>query len=354
MSQIPATLVLQRLALAFAIIGLAVTIAGLSSISVPSPVDATASVGQLITGVFFVFIALAGPLRIILTGALIPAEVKRTIFILGSCLLLAGGALTTAALFGNVMANSTAFLVAGISALISAYFGFWYLGKQLPGNFYIDEMLSVMKSAGLLGSKNNSPANRELLRWSKGIRAGVAVGLAAPDGMIVKLNGETGHLSDFFNQGQDSSPLVLNFGSYTCPHHRKRLDELHGLMDKWQNRGVRFLTIYTAEAHPDDGWRLANQYAQDKEYNGNENDFCFSYAKTIEDRLTMANWLIEKKNFRMDMVLDAMENKLLFAYNSWPIRLYVIKKGKIIYSGKQGPFGYLPDEVDAALKINSD
>jgi len=120
-------------------------------------------------------------------------------------------------------------------------------------------------------------------------------------------------------------------------------------MEKWEQHGVGFLTVYTAEAHPEDGWHLADQYEQDKEYTGKVKDFCFFHTKTLDNRRYMGNWLIEKKDFRMPIVLDTMEDTLLSAYNSWPIRLYIINKGKIIYSRKQGPFGYAPDEVDAAL-----
>jgi len=141
----------------------------------------------------------------------------------------------------------------------------------------------------------------------------------------------------------------LNFASYTCPQHRKRIDELHSLMEKWQDQGVRFLTVYTAEAHPEDGWKLAHQYDNDVEYT-NEEDFCFYYARFIDDRKKMARWLIEKKRFKMPIVLDSIENGLLKAYNSWPIRLYIINDGEVAYCGEQGPLGYDPASVDRALQ----
>ena len=53
----------------------------------------------------------------------------------------------------------------------------------------------------------------------------------------------------------------------------------------------------------------------------------------------------------MPLVLDTIENYLLKAYNSWPIRLYIIHQSKVVYCGDQGPFGYEPVSVDMALKI---
>lgn len=120
-------------------------------------------------------------------------------------------------------------------------------------------------------------------------------------------------------------------------------------MEKWKHQGVAFLTVYTAEAHAEDGWKLVDQYINDTEYT-HENDFCFPYAKDINERKKMAEWLIDKKHFEMPIVLDSMEDNLLKAYNSWPIRLYIIHKGKVAYCGKQGPFGYNPASIDMALQ----
>lgn len=39
--------------------------------------------------------------------------------------------------------------------------------------------------------------------------------------------------------------------------------------------------------------------------------FCFPYAKSIEDRKKMAEWLISKKNFEMSVVLDTIDDNLL-------------------------------------------
>lgn len=109
------------------------------------------------------------------------------------------------------------------------------------------------------------------------------------------------------------------------------------------------MTIYTAEAHAEDGWKLVDQYINDAEYT-KEADFCFPYAKSIKERKKMAEWLISKKNFEMPVVLDTMDDNLLKAYNSWPIRLYIIYKGKIAFCGDQGPFGYNPSSLNPTLE----
>lgn len=39
-----------------------------------------------------------------------------------------------------------------------------------------------------------------------------------------------------------------------------------------------------------------------------------------------------------------VDNTLLKAYNTWPIRLYVLEAGRIVYTGKQKPLGYSPEK----------
>ena len=348
---IQASFVLRLLAAIFAGTGLGLLVLAVLETTGATPINASILPGLFIMGAGSLLIGLIGPVRILLTGAQTPEEIRHTMQVLAFCLPLTGITLMAAGGFPTPLTVAGSYLISGICALTAAYAGFYSLAKKLPDTFYIQEMFAVMKSAGLFGKKENSAANREFIRWCKGVRAGVPPGQPAPDGTVVTMDGKIASLSDYFSGPAPFSPLLLNLGSYTCPHHRKRIGQLHGLMERWEGRGVRFLTVYTAEAHPSDGWELPGQYEQDEEYSGNPDDFCFYYAKSLEDRGAMAQWLIEKKNFRMPVVLDSMENTLLAAYNSWPIRLYIIDKGTMIYTGKQGPFGYDPNEAEVALEL---
>jgi thyroxine 5-deiodinase len=298
---------------------------------------------MLILGALLLLIGMVGPVRVLYKGVLIPAEIKRAIMVQAIIIPLSGITFLFAGIINAATGGVWACLFVGVLVLLSALVGFYPLSKQFPDTFYIGEMLSIIKSVGLSGDKENSPADQASIRWTQG-REGVPVGNKAPEGTVVTMEGEEVALSSFFGE----KPLVLNFGSYSCPHHRKRIGELLTLMKKWQHHDVNFLTIYTAEAHTEDGWKLVDQYINDVEYT-NEDDFCFSYAQNINDRKKMAAWLIDKKHFDMPVVLDSMNDSLLKAYNSWPIRLYIIHKNKVVYCGDQGPFGYNPADVDMAL-----
>lgn len=289
------------------------------------------------------------PMRIVLIGAQVPPEIHRTLLVLALCFPLGGVGLVVGGSSLSPALQAAGLALGGLSACVAALAGLWRLSFSLPRTFYMGEMVPIFLSAGLFGRKEDSPADNAFRRWTQGRVFGVAVGEDAPDGEVVTLDGASRRLSAYFGDGQDDAVLVLNFGSYSCPHHRKRLCELQEIQARWQDKGVRFLTVYTAEAHPEDGWRLENQYAHDDEFTGNSDDFCFNYAKSISERQEMASWLRDKKSLQMDIVVDNMEDSLLRAYNSWPIRLYIIVQGKVAYSGKQGPFGYAPYELHDAL-----
>ena len=295
-------------------------------------------------GSVLLLIGLIGPVRILIHGVQIPVEIKHTIAIQAVALPLSGIAFIFAGIMDTSNYVALAYLIVGISAIYSAIAGFYSLSKTLPSTFYIDEMFRIFKSTGITGNKKNSQSDQAFQRWTTGSE-GVAIGEQACDGKIVRLDGSEALLSSFFID----RPLVLNFASYSCPHYRKRIGELQALMEKWKPFGVDFLTIYTAEAHAEDGWKLVKQYVNDTEYT-DESDFCFPYAKNIHERKEMAQWLINKKHFAMPVVLDTIEDKLLKAYNSWPIRLYIIHEGTIAFCGNQGPFGYNPSSLDPVLQ----
>jgi len=296
-----------------------------------------------------------GPLKIVFKGAQIPLEIKNIIFIQAISLPIIGLCLIGIYFTQSTNVIAVLFALTGICTLFSACFGFFKLSKTLPDTFYISEMLSIIKSAGLIGKLEDSIANKEFQFWSNGKTEGVKIDSDAPNGIVYTMDNQETTLMDICNNDETENPLkatVVNFGSYSCPHHRKRIDQLHKIYEKWSDRGIQFLTVYTAEAHPEDRWKLIDQYIADKEFTGNKQDFCFYSAKTIDDRKQMANWLIEKKNFKIPIVLDNMDNTLLKSYNSWPIRLYVIEESKVVYCGEQGPFGYSPDNLDKYLETN--
>jgi hypothetical protein len=342
--KIPAYVVLRVVSLTLIAIGL--SLASLSIVILTSKGNGVVQHREIMLslGSLLLLIGLIGPVRIVFHGVQIPIEIKHTIAIQAVALPLSGVAFIFAGIMDTSNYVALAYLIVGICAIYSAIAGFYSLSKTLPGTFYISEMVSIFKSTGITGNKKYSQADQAFQRWTTGSE-GVATGRQACDGKVVRLDGNEALHSSFFID----RPLVLNFASYSCPHYRKRIDELQVLMEKWQPFGVEFLTVYTAEAHAEDGWKLVEQYVNDTEYT-DESDFRFPYARNIHERKEMAKWLISKKHFDMPVVLDTIEDNLLKAYNSWPIRLYIIHEGTIAFCGDQGPFGYNPPGLDPVLQ----
>ncbi|MFN3202152.1 MAG: deiodinase-like protein [Bradymonadia bacterium] len=329
---------LRRVAAGQSVLGL--TIAALALIWPSAPF-------ALSIGALALIVGLALPVRILARGLRLPKEIKSAIRVQGAFLVSAGLILLICALIGP-LARQLAFVAVALSAMIAAYRGPYTLSTQQPETFSAREMLAIFKSAGVNQSAEDSPVNRAYGRWAP-TAEGVPVGQHAPDGPAITLDGQEAALSTYLEGGV---PVVLNFGSYSCPHHRRRLPELKRVMAEWQPKGVRFVTVYIAEAHPEDEWRLEGQYREDPEFTCDA-DFCFYQAKGVDERRAMAERLIETRELSMDVVLDTMENALLRAYNAWPIRLYVIQGGVVRYSGDQGPFGYDPEQVHQALLRSS-
>lgn len=78
--------------------------------------------------------------------------------------------------------------------------------------------------------------------------AGPKVGEVAPDFTLRGLDGKPVSLTSFRGK-----PVVVEFGSYTCPAFREQSRRLQPLIDGYGGK-VGFLVVYGHEAHPTDGW----------------------------------------------------------------------------------------------------
>jgi hypothetical protein len=53
----------------------------------------------------------------------------------------------------------------------------------------------------------------------------------------------------------------------------------------------------------------------------------------------------------MPTAIDGIDNEVASTYGGWPDRLYLIDTGgRIAYQGGEGPFGFKPDELGAAIE----
>lgn len=112
------------------------------------------------------------------------------------------------------------------------------------------------------------------------------------------------------------------------------------MYDRYKDRAA-FLTVYINEAHADDEWQMdVNR----------EEQVVFRQPTTFEERHALAKVLVERLKYRLPLAIDGMDNGADRSYAAWPERIYVIGTGgTIVYKGKMGPFGFKPEEAQAAL-----
>jgi hypothetical protein len=76
----------------------------------------------------------------------------------------------------------------------------------------------------------------------------------------------------------------------------------------------------------------------------------FASPKNDEERAFLAGACVRKLGIKFPAVLDEFGNSTEHAYTGWPDRLYLIDaKGRVAYKSKPGPFGFKPDDLEAAI-----
>jgi hypothetical protein len=104
---------------------------------------------------------------------------------------------------------------------------------------------------------------------------------------------------------------------------------------------VHFLAVYIREAHPEDGWILPEN---------RRSGLSVHEPRTDEERQAVASTCSATLHMKMPMVFDGLDNAVASAYGGWPDRLYLVDgEGRIVFQGGEGPFGFKPEELEAAI-----
>ena len=105
---------------------------------------------------------------------------------------------------------------------------------------------------------------------------------------------------------------------------------------------MAFLAVYVKEAHPEDGWILSEN---------RRSRVSVVDPTTLEERTEVAVMCSTALRLAMPMAIDGVDNAVTSAYGGWPDRLYLVGAGgRIAYQGGEGPFGFKPDELQAAIE----
>ena len=165
-----------------------------------------------------------------------------------------------------------------------------------------------------------------------------AIGKVAPD-FTLKLLGKEKAVT--LSKKYAKKPVVLTFGSYTCPPFRRSLEGMEAVYQT-HKKDCHFLFIYVKEAHASDGRVSPGNVAQGIE---------IKQHKTYEERSGAAKTCQGKLEITMPILIDSLDNATATQYGGIPNRAYLIgKDGKVVYKGDHGPMGTRPDQVKAAIE----
>lgn len=116
---------------------------------------------------------------------------------------------------------------------------------------------------------------------------------------------------------------------------------LHDLHDRFGDR-VSFFVVYIKEAHPEDGWVLTMN---------RESGIALNDPSSDDEREHVAASCALGLKIRIPVLLDGVDNTVAKAYGGWPDRLYLIgADGTVVFQGGEGPFGFKPEELGAAIE----
>lgn len=166
---------------------------------------------------------------------------------------------------------------------------------------------------------------------------GPRVGEKAPNFTLATVDGsETVRLSERIGK----KPLVLVLGNFTCGPFRALYPDVEAVHRRHKN-DAEFLMVYVREAHPTDGWKMAQ----------NERlGVSVKQPTTLGERTKAAGLFCTKLKPAMPVVVDDLDDRVGDAYSGMPARLYVIDtSGKVAYKSGRGPFGFRPGEMEQAL-----
>jgi tetratricopeptide (TPR) repeat protein len=142
-----------------------------------------------------------------------------------------------------------------------------------------------------------------------------------------------------------AKPIVLVFGSYTCPKLRSSAADLKRLAGEYRDR-VEFRLVYIREAHAEGGAE-----SQWQSMINLKEGVSLAPARTLPEKQDHAALCLRKLDLQFPAVVDGMDGAAETAYQAWPSRLYLIgRDGKAAFNTRLGELDFRPSELEAAIR----
>jgi tetratricopeptide (TPR) repeat protein len=161
------------------------------------------------------------------------------------------------------------------------------------------------------------------------------VGRVAPDVELRTAAGGTLRLSSLRGR-----PVLLAFGSFTCPQFRHGAPALNRLYDRYRGL-VEFRLVYIREAHPEGEWQSTINARQ---------GVSLPEARSEPERGEHAALCRTRLAIPYEAVLDGMNGAAENAFSAFPSRAFVLDRtGKITYATALDEESLRPEALAAAL-----
>lgn len=161
------------------------------------------------------------------------------------------------------------------------------------------------------------------------------VGRLAPDVELRGPDGRAQRLSQLRGR-----PVLLAFGSFTCPQFRHGAPLINTLYERYRDR-VEFRLVYIREAHPQGEWQSTINTRQ---------GVSLPEAKDPQERAEHAALCRKRLAIPYEASLDAMDGTAEKAFSAFPSRAFVLDAaGKITYATALDEASLRPDALERAL-----
>jgi tetratricopeptide (TPR) repeat protein len=144
-----------------------------------------------------------------------------------------------------------------------------------------------------------------------------------------------------FSQLRRSGPILLIFGSYTCPNFRGAAAVLNQLYSRYKNE-IPFYLIYIREAHSSSDW-MSTQNRRES--------ITLPPAATMAEQQEHATMCVRKLHIEFPTLVDAMDGAAERAYSAWPSKAVIVDRhGRIQFSTGLSEQDFDGPRFEAALR----
>ena len=160
----------------------------------------------------------------------------------------------------------------------------------------------------------------------------------APDFDLPEVGtGQHVRLSEF----RGKIPVVLVFGSYSCPNFRSSAEALNSLFEQYGRR-AHFFLVYIREAHAAGDWQSTRNVRE---------GVAVAPASTMEDKEDHAALCTRVLHLKFPALVDGLKGSVEAAYAAWPSRAFVIgADGRVRYSTRLTQLDFSAQAMEAALR----